>query len=256
MRLLHDTLIYTLNEKERRQFIVILSEFQARRNRKNFVVSLRRLLVTPKKQEVVPYLIGILPVREREHFLNLWMQTSQYNSFYSLDENRVSKTTRSPARIAYDNVYNSYPVRQRGQGRFDRNRPLHRFTPSYGKVKSSPTHRPLSNLSKNRLSLSLPSLRSASQLDQHFKTHQISLKRDSKSRGFGFSIRGGAELGLGIFVSSVDEGSVADRKNLSVGDQIIKLNEHNFQNIDSSLAIKVITIFVYFLIYFLPLNIG
>ena len=240
MRLLHDTLIYTLNEKERRQFTIILGDFQARRNRENFVISLRRLLSTSKKQEVVPYLIGILPNREREHFLDLWMRTSVYNSFYNSDQNRNSRSSsRLSGQLGNSASFNnSYAMRQ--QDRYGRKRQLQQMPQTYSKVKrNSATFRPLSNLSKNRLSASLPSLRSASQLDKQVKTHQITLKRDSKSNGFGFSIRGGAEHGLSIFVSSVDDGSVADRKNLSVGDQIIKVNECNFQNIEITTAIKV-----------------
>jgi len=243
-KLLHDTLIYTLTDKERRQFILILSEFQTRRNRENFVISLRRLLDTPKKQEVVPYLIAILPNREREHFLNLWMRTSTFNSLYSLSENRnVKFNSRLSGQTSYSNGYhNSFPLHQRQKGRFEKKKPLLRLSQSYGKARRNfSTSRPPSRLVKNRLSASLPSLRrSISQLDKQVKTHQVSLKRDSKSHGFGFSIRGGAEHGLGIFVSSVDVGSVADRKHLSVGDQIIKLNEHNFQNITSAEATKII----------------
>ena len=245
MRLLHDTLIYTLNEKERREFTGILSNFQTRRNRENFVVSLRRLLDTPKKQEVVPYLIGILPIRERDHFLNLWMRTSAYNSFYSLDGNRNSRTSRLSGRSAINNVYhNSHLINQRYQGHSERKIPLKQLSRSHSKAKkTSPASRPSSNLLKNRLSASLPSLRSAGQLGKQAKTHHVTLKRDSKSSGFGFSIRGGAEHGLGIFVSSVDEGSVADRKNLLVGDQIVKLNEYDFHNINSATAIKVIILY-------------
>ena len=40
----------------------------------------------------------------------------------------------------------------------------------------------------------------------------------------GFSIRGGIEHGLGIFVSKVDAGSSAERSGLQIGDQIITAN--------------------------------
>ena len=237
MRMLHDTLIYTLSEKERKHFTLILSDFKSRRSREKFVLSLRRLLSSPSKQEVIPYLVAILPNREREHFLQLWMKTSDYNVYYNTDGNRNNRQVNLHVN-SRNNLNNSYPIHQRQQTT-NRNNPyiMHSF-PRQNKANSPPA-RPLSALSSNQLSVSVPSLRSASQQGKRSKTHLITLKRSSKSSGFGFSIRGGAEHGLGIFISSVDEGSVADKKNLSVGDQIIKLNEHNFKNIDHATAVQV-----------------
>lgn len=59
------------------------------------------------------------------------------------------------------------------------------------------------------------------------------------SRGFGLSIRGGAEHGLGIYVSSVDENSVADRHGLLPGDQIVAFNGISFKHVTNSEAVKV-----------------
>lgn len=243
LRLLHDSLNYTLDEREKKQFTQILVNFQTTKHRESFVISLRKLLSTSKKQEIVPYLIAILPVREREYFLDLWMRTSEYHSFYEIDDRRSRRASNGrPA------SYNgSYPVKVRLQDLSGRKRQMQRPSHIQKKVKrNSPGFEPLSNLANNRLSSSLPSLRHASQPDKQEKTHRITLKRSSKSDGFGFSIRGGAEHGLGIFVSSVDGGSVADRKNLTVGDQIIKLNELDFQNVESSAAIKVIFVMTFY----------
>lgn len=59
------------------------------------------------------------------------------------------------------------------------------------------------------------------------------------SRGLGLSIRGGAEHGLGIYVSSVDENSVADRHGLLPGDQIVAVNGISFKHITNNEAVKV-----------------
>lgn len=60
------------------------------------------------------------------------------------------------------------------------------------------------------------------------------------SRGLGLSIRGGAEHGLGIYVSSVDENSVADRHGLQPGDQIVAVNGISFKHITNNEAVKVL----------------
>uniref|UniRef100_A0A8C6YJU4 PDZ domain-containing protein n=1 Tax=Naja naja TaxID=35670 RepID=A0A8C6YJU4_NAJNA len=46
--------------------------------------------------------------------------------------------------------------------------------------------------------------------------------------GLGFSIRGGSEHGVGIYVSLVEPGSLADKEGLRVGDRILKVNDKSF----------------------------
>ncbi|XP_014807806.1 PREDICTED: whirlin-like [Calidris pugnax] len=53
---------------------------------------------------------------------------------------------------------------------------------------------------------------------------QVTLRRSKAHEGLGFSIRGGAEHGVGIYVSLVEPGSLAEREGLRVGDQILGVN--------------------------------
>ncbi|XP_068025831.1 PDZ domain-containing protein 7 isoform X1 [Melanerpes formicivorus] len=57
----------------------------------------------------------------------------------------------------------------------------------------------------------------------------------------GFSVRGGSEHGLGIFVSKVEEGSAAEQAGLCVGDKITEVNSISLENITMSSAVKVLT---------------
>lgn len=57
--------------------------------------------------------------------------------------------------------------------------------------------------------------------------------------GFGFSIRGGSEYGLGIYVSSVDENGAADRQGLRQGDLILEVNDISFEKITHDEGAKV-----------------
>ena len=54
------------------------------------------------------------------------------------------------------------------------------------------------------------------------KTHKITLVKPDKA-GFGFSIRGGVEHKIGIYVSEVEVGSEAHLHGLQPGDQITKI---------------------------------
>ncbi|KAI8492731.1 Domain present in PSD-95, Dlg, and ZO-1/2 [Branchiostoma belcheri] len=59
--------------------------------------------------------------------------------------------------------------------------------------------------------------------------------------GLGFSIRGGSEHGLGVYISKMDSGGVAERVGLEVGDQILEVNNVSFENIAISSAVKVLS---------------
>lgn len=66
--------------------------------------------------------------------------------------------------------------------------------------------------------------------------------RINKSNGasLGLNIRGGWEYGLGVFVSSVDAGSLSQQCGLEVGDQIISVNNISFEWITHVTAVKVL----------------
>uniref|UniRef100_A0A8C6Y364 PDZ domain containing 7 n=1 Tax=Naja naja TaxID=35670 RepID=A0A8C6Y364_NAJNA len=63
----------------------------------------------------------------------------------------------------------------------------------------------------------------------------------SKDGKLGFSVRGGSEHGLGIFISKVEEGSSAEQAGLCVGDKITEVNSVSLENITMGSAIKVLT---------------
>lgn len=68
---------------------------------------------------------------------------------------------------------------------------------------------------------------------------QVSLRRSKAHQGLGFSIRGGAEHGVGIFVSLVEPGSLAEREGLRVGDQILGVNGKPLDRATHAEAVKV-----------------
>lgn len=70
---------------------------------------------------------------------------------------------------------------------------------------------------------------------------QVTLRRSKAHEGLGFSIRGGAEHGVGIYVSLVEPGSLAEREGLRVGDQILGVNGRSLDRVTHAEAVKVIT---------------
>ncbi|XP_044124460.1 whirlin [Bufo gargarizans] len=69
---------------------------------------------------------------------------------------------------------------------------------------------------------------------------QVVLKRSKNQEGLGFSIRGGVEHGIGIYVSLIEPGSLAETEGLRVGDQIIKANGRSLDRVTHSEAVKAL----------------
>ena len=67
----------------------------------------------------------------------------------------------------------------------------------------------------------------------------INLQRSPDS-SLGFSIRGGIEHDLGIFISHVDSFSLAEQSGLQVGDQIMAVNGISFDRLSHSSAVLVL----------------
>uniref|UniRef100_A0A803YQ40 PDZ domain-containing protein n=1 Tax=Meleagris gallopavo TaxID=9103 RepID=A0A803YQ40_MELGA len=67
----------------------------------------------------------------------------------------------------------------------------------------------------------------------------VTLRRSKAHEGLGFSIRGGAEHGVGIYVSLVEPGSLAEREGLRVGDQILGVNGKPLDRVTHAEAVKV-----------------
>ncbi|XP_043914101.1 whirlin-like [Protopterus annectens] len=70
------------------------------------------------------------------------------------------------------------------------------------------------------------------------EARQVTLKRNKNNEGLGFSIRGGSEHGVGIYVSLVEPGSLAEKEGLRVGDQILKVNDKALDKVTHAEAVK------------------
>ncbi|XP_063817974.1 PDZ domain-containing protein 7 [Pseudophryne corroboree] len=68
----------------------------------------------------------------------------------------------------------------------------------------------------------------------------VHLYTSSDDSCWGFNIRGGKEFGLGIFVSKVDPGGLAEERGIKVGDQVLAANGVNFEDISHSKAVEVL----------------
>ncbi|TSV94894.1 Whirlin [Bagarius yarrelli] len=198
---LHDSLHVLLSDTEREQFAHCLSAYHAKRNVYDLVQTLKVILDTPGKRQLLPMLRLVLPRADQLLF-------DQYTS-----EGLYLKT--EPPTSAVD-TYRPGEVNHLGgaANAYARAPSLH-FA---GAADFSTT----------------------SEVTAHDDTRHVTLKRTKSHEGLGFSIRGGAEHGVGIYVSLVESGSSAEREGLRVGDQIITVNDVVFDRVTHGDAVKVL----------------
>ncbi|XP_049867613.1 whirlin [Pectinophora gossypiella] len=72
-------------------------------------------------------------------------------------------------------------------------------------------------------------------------TRTVTMSRDpNDSHGFGICVKGGKEAGVGVYISRVEEGSVAERAGLRPGDSILQVNGTPFSGISHEDALKML----------------
>ncbi|XP_063891371.1 whirlin isoform X5 [Helicoverpa armigera] len=72
-------------------------------------------------------------------------------------------------------------------------------------------------------------------------TRTVTMSRDpADSHGFGICVKGGKEAGVGVYISRVEEGSVAERAGLRPGDSILQVNGTPFSGISHEDALKML----------------
>lgn len=66
------------------------------------------------------------------------------------------------------------------------------------------------------------------------------MSRDQQdTHGFGICVKGGKDAGHGVYVSRIEEGSLAERAGLRPGDSILEVNGTPFGSLSHDEALKV-----------------
>ncbi|XP_053085161.1 whirlin [Pangasianodon hypophthalmus] len=199
---LHDSLHVLLSDTEREQFAHCLSVYHAKRNVFDLVQTLRVILDTPGKRQLLPMLRLVLP---RADQLLFDQYTSEGLYLKTEPPTTAVDTHHAPGEVNHANAVTS----------------AHARAPSVHFASAA-------------------DFSTAAEGTAHDDTRHVTLKRSKSHEGLGFSIRGGAEHGVGIYVSLVEPGSSAEREGLRVGDQIIRVNDVVFDRVTHGEAVKVL----------------
>ncbi|XP_051806620.1 whirlin-like isoform X3 [Acanthochromis polyacanthus] len=209
---LHNALNVLLSDVEREHFIHCLNVYHSKRNVFDLVQTLKVILNTSGKRQLLPMLRLVIPRSDQLLF-------DQYTS-----EGLYLKT---------DLLCNNSTAKDFGD---EGDSTLQKYVSS---VREQALKSGCPDGSSAATELSTPV---APQFCEgpHREVHKVTLTRSRSHEGLGFSIRGGSEHGVGIYVSLVEPGSPAEREGLKVGDQIMTANDMMFDSVTHTEAVKVL----------------
>ncbi|XP_067398261.1 whirlin [Emydura macquarii macquarii] len=210
VRQLHRALSRLLSEPERAQFIHCLNAYHARRNVCDLVRTLHVLLDRPDQRQLLPMLRLVLPRSDQLLFDQYTAQGLCLTpDFVAGGGSPASPAATPPAPL--------WP------------RPA---TPWLPPARSPPDFSTAAGRTAPRAGPAPETLGG--------EVRRVSLKRSKTNEGLGFSIRGGSEHGVGIYVSLVEPGSLAEKEGLRVGDQILGVNDKSLDRVTHAEAVKAL----------------
>ncbi|XP_032089109.1 whirlin-like [Thamnophis elegans] len=230
VRKLHAALNLLLSEGEREQFIHCLNVYHCRRNVYDLVQTLQVLLDGPEKRQLLPMLRLVIPRSDQLLF-------DQYTS----EGLYLKGDFLAAAGAGYDGAGSSRvlpPAGAASSARFPSPTPAAArcWPPSSSSSSSGKLGQEFSTTAEG----TAPGDSAVGLEEVRGEVRQVALKRQKAQEGLGFSIRGGAEHGVGIYVSLVEPGSLADKEGLRIGDRILKVNDKPLDKVTHAEAVKML----------------
>ena len=221
-----------LNPQEKADFLDILNDYQCRKDVEDFTAALQSVLDTPAKREVVPLLRSVVSTRDMAVFEYRMMGgTHEYSRTLPRRLHSGSGAGGNNDRHLPQDLYTERP----GSSSSLPARPYHSSLP--GRTISSTIQRPRSVTDTVFSSTHLQKWQATGTPTN--KKIYIDKRAGDVDNELGFSIRGGAEHGIGVYVSYVDVDSIAERQGLVPGDQIVCVNGTSFKKVTHSEAARV-----------------
>ncbi|XP_013420096.1 whirlin-like [Lingula anatina] len=213
VRRLQEAVNTLLEEEDRSDFIEALNVYHSKRNVYDFVQALKLIFDNSVKRQIIPLLRKVMPHSDQDAFdqymYNDPITSIPLNTPY-LNQHGLRRTSSVPSQQPF----------------------------SLRRTKSSEIIRRPSEPPKSKIYRQVNNTFDVEKSENNV-VNNVTLKKNSSHEGWGLSIRGGAEHGIGIYVSQVEPGSLADRQGLCTGDQILSANQVNFSDITHEEAAKV-----------------
>eukprot|EP00117_Sycon_ciliatum_P004748 scpid49566/ scgid8986/ Whirlin len=202
--------------EEQRELSSLLKQYKRKQlSLEQLVNSLKIILDTPAKRQAILSIRNEVPSREVSTFDKLVITQRLW------PPNAAASSSSSSRPVSPSTAFGEQP-RPRSHTSSAPSRPVH--------SPSRQVHSPASWFSREANSFR----------QEKVKPIKITISPDVEGL-LGFSVRGGSDHGLGIFVCSVDEDSEAYEKGIRVGHVIRKANGVSFERITQENAIEVLT---------------
>ncbi|XP_042193488.1 whirlin [Callorhinchus milii] len=220
VRKLHNALNVLLSDYEREQFIHCLNVYHCKRNVYDLVQTLKVILNSQGKRQLLPMLRLVIP-RSDQLLFDRYTSEGLYLKSDLLSGNGTLGTGTGGAANAGHFHVSAAPF------------PL--------SSPRSPSEMPPSRAVQTTFSTEQGTAPPQQGFKESFgEVRLVALRRNKTNEGLGFSIRGGSEHGVGIYVSLVEQGSLAEKEGLQVGDQILRVNDKLFEKVTHGDAVKVL----------------
>ncbi|XP_071485975.1 whirlin-like [Diadema antillarum] len=270
VRRLHESLTTLLAENDKSHFVHALNEYNSKRNVYTLVQNLKSILNTPEKKQLYVLLGKVIPSSDQSLF---WQNVE---SFCTIPGSGPSRPVSSMSNTSTNNISSNRGMHSRPESRLyeqnGRNRAntsllqpnslhlpnsQHPQPQGFQQNQSYYEQQPQHQLHQEQQRPSLQQIHQGGE-ELHGKTVRktsgaqwsndqtrdlkrvVLRKSELNGGGLGFSIRGGAEHSVGIYVSLVEPRSLAEKRGLHKGDQIVQVNDLPFEKISHADAVKIL----------------
>ncbi|XP_053381270.1 whirlin-like [Mercenaria mercenaria] len=235
VRRLQDAINMHLDMSEKRDFVDILNDFHVNRDIAKFVKSLKILLDTPAKTQLFALIKKVIPKADVDDFEHcLRVKGKRFDTMPA----KQPKHQRSRPPLTAAATQSRPPLTAAGT--------QSHLTGKKHKKRKNGKDKDENQSDSSKNTYTENSLDTSKYLIGSVKSKGSDIKRieipesGGGNGGFGFSIRGGAEYGIGIYVSMVDKAGMAEKKGLMPGDLLMEVNNISFNNISHSDAAEII----------------
>lgn len=263
VRRLQETLNIHLSEHEKFAFIDALNEYHTYRDVAVFVKALNAILDTPPKRKLLSLIRKVIPQSDLEVFDQCTRGERVYGSVSRNPSKgivlnpvytpeviipssaiRPGQASRSSSSYQYVGERRSKRDHHHRDGRRSSKDIYHRMdTRSWREGSVYGDNKSIKDITVHHHGGETRSTREGSVNFEPLRTNKVERicigQQARPDDGFGFSIRGGSEYGLGIYVSSIDDNGAADRQGLRQGDLIMEVNDISFEKITHDEGAKV-----------------
>ncbi|XP_050389473.1 whirlin isoform X2 [Patella vulgata] len=243
VRRLQEALSVYLDDEETSGFIDALHTYDSERDVFEFVNSLKKILNSPTKRQLFPLVKRVIPRKDIDSFELLTKGGKSYGTAPRVNLYKTHTLDKVPDLHAEDQFHTLRTDTTFGR-RHRKRRPelnVANYGPN-GTIRSQRKQRSKSS-SRDSRSYTLTNGYSIppSTIGDSGEVFKLYLRPSmNPEESFGFSIRGGTEYGLGVYVSSVDPGGVGELQGLQPGDLIVEANDISFKKISHIEAAKII----------------